>query len=296
MVILEGPDCAGKSTFISNLGVDAAHHGPYLDKDGKFLFETYIKDLVNPDVVACDRSWPSEFVYGSIIRNNIRLERTHSLMLQRVALGMNAKMVFCLPPMKNILETYVGRHEEEYVKNEDRLISVVSQYRKTYEAFKISGFPCTSYDYTSDPQPPKVDVTSSKPTFGIGKRSGNPILIIGERANDSLDLPFVTFRKKGCSHWLTDQINGNGISETHLCWANAENRRGSSNYQAIKDLIDEVEPLAICALGKTARELASWFDHSNVVGFEHPEYHRRFKSKTVYPLITYLKGVINGSV
>ena len=67
-IILEGPDCAGKTTLATALKgklVDYLykHHGQY-----KHAYKPHIETLKLQNVII-DRHWPSELIYSTIFRS-----------------------------------------------------------------------------------------------------------------------------------------------------------------------------------------------------------------------------------
>jgi hypothetical protein len=126
--------------------------------------------------------------------------------------------------------------------------------------------------------------------YGAGSFTHGNILIIGEQASDPAtapeQLPFCDDR--GCSGWLNSLLEDNNIPEEKLFWVNAKNNDGSTIH--LKELVEVLAPSMVFALGKTAEKLCI-AEGVNFKSFQHPQYHKRFKNKQTYDLISQLKEV-----
>lgn len=124
--------------------------------------------------------------------------------------------------------------------------------------------------------------------YGAGSFTRGNILIIGEQASDPTtapeQLPFCD--DVGCSGWLNSLLEAESIPEESLFWVNAKNNDGT--LIKLKELVDVLLPSMIFALGKTATNLCI-AEGENFKSFQHPQYHKRFKSKQPYDLISQLK-------
>lgn len=66
MIIVEGPDGSGKSTFAAKLGGEIVHRNASTDK-GR-MFDAYCEAMINNPNAILDRAWYSEWVYGNAMR------------------------------------------------------------------------------------------------------------------------------------------------------------------------------------------------------------------------------------
>lgn len=76
IIAIEGPEKAGKSTFVSALadaiGARVRHWGP-VNPDDRAYMNTLIEDTESKKWVIWDRCWPSEHIYGSLLGRKRRL-------------------------------------------------------------------------------------------------------------------------------------------------------------------------------------------------------------------------------
>ena len=157
-IIIEGPDCSGKSTLAGELIKKFPDHvyvhnslqnNKHVMRDAKGDIIMEVGDLFaahvtlvrsNPKVII-DRLWPSEIVYGHIFRNgNIAYtakEMRHIIELyEPICVG-------CLPPKKTVQEKFNERKETEDFKTVDRVHNMYSKLFIECKEFKM-------FDYTKD--------------------------------------------------------------------------------------------------------------------------------------------------
>lgn len=121
------------------------------------------------------------------------------------------------------------------------------------------------------------------------------VLIIGDRPGprasadpDFHDIPF--YGDKFSGGYLNRALNDAGIDESKLMWMNAYSQSGVPSSPGI--LADRCWEHVI-VLGNNAENWIKMQGYSNYTRFVHPQSHRRFNSKEVYPLITFLKTILN---
>jgi hypothetical protein len=131
------------------------------------------------------------------------------------------------------------------------------------------------------------------PRYGPGGGAFRPgvTLLVAERLNPSWtradDVPFVEFSGRGCSTWLAEQLEAEGVRERDLYWVNAISHR--TGKSADPGFLAQLEPGRVVALGAVAerwcREVAqlSRFDW-----VDHPQAHKRFHFHERYPLLDIL--------
>ena len=126
-------------------------------------------------------------------------------------------------------------------------------------------------------------------TSWVNSKSIQPektVLIVGDRpgpkapqTDDYHHTPF--YSKKWSGGWLNKQLVLAGIDETHLMWINSATWDGVPTNP---DILTAKKWNIVIALGNNA---AKWLS-SNGVGYskiDHPQAHRRFKTKEEYPLL-----------
>lgn len=296
LVILEGPDGSGKSTLAAQLGGEVIHHGPYLGEEK--IYRHYIESLLvaartKDRTIIFDRSWLSEPIYGNIIRGSDRLG-VQSRLLDRIALGLGAVCVLCLPPRDTVLSTVAKRHEGEYPK--------LHQVEDIYEGYAIgldTAIPVVRYDYTRQ----KVVTLGYKIKGaqwqnlgpGIGAwRPGKSILFIAEQCGEDEDnvyggMEWTLAGDRGCSPWFAGQLEANGVTEDQTYFVNALDRGGA---ELELDFIPRLHPKLIITLGKVADGLLTRHRIAHAA-VEHPQYWKRFHhSETWWALKHALKGEV----
>lgn len=293
LTIFEGPDGSGKSTaaqkFAEETGALFVHHGPYpAVSTSAELAEIYVASMrpaLNGERdVVLDRCWLSEAPYAEAFRDGaLRLDVGYTRMLERLALSCATALVLCLPKWERVRQNFEARRAEEYLKREDQLRYVYERY-----ATLRSALPTMLFDFETGPMingEDLDDLRSDAHETDFLRSAGvlyGPVLLVGEGFGPtapSLPFPFGAWTGAGCSHWLACTLEGAGIGEEDLCWANQDT-------PALPELcagVDTVIALGVVASAKL-EELGVEHDLA-----PHPAYWRRFKSAAPYPLIRMLK-------
>lgn len=306
LVILEGPDGAGKSTLAKKLAEQFSagiiHHGPYLDvRESGDLASKYlpgIRRALAGEPVIMDRCWLSEPIYGKAFRGGVnRLRREHVRMLERAAMSADALVINCLPHMEVCLNTFRERRQEEYLQREEQLKMVWHEYSKLYAHTDL---PVIEYDRVHDKSPYDYQNRTPTPIINRGPGGGwwmpgKVFLLVGDRTNtkrnhaETTRVPFVSFSHLGCSGWLAAEFEDAGIDESELYWINAYEPDGTPT--SVK-FVDQLQPKHIFLMGRRAKEWLDedaknevWSDNIQATEVPHPQYHKRFHSGTRYPLI-----------
>ena len=291
VTIFEGPDGSGKTTAAQNYAerTNARYvHFPALPQVRHGLARMYVEAmlpaLLGYQDVVLDRCWLSETPYGEAFREGAdRLTMADRRMLERLAYRCGAVVVLCMPRWLTVKENFMKRKHLEMLKNDQQLKQVYEIYRN-----QGSGLPLIPYDYETHPEAMLTQqvYNSRSPCHSLDRLSaGNwdaPTVLVGEAFADRKDQdpwyqwPFASFSDQGCSQWLTNQLIEAEVSEASLLWVNAD-----QELSFIRDL--EWHPQVV-ALGATAsRKLSEVGITAEHV--EHPQYWKRFQSKTVYPLL-----------
>lgn len=159
LVIVEGPDGAGKTTLIRNLEPSfgravVRRHGAYLGESD--ISRHYMRDLLEAidnrgDVVFMDRSWLSEPVYGRAARGGLtRMTDREEQMLVSAAWVARAVVVLCLPPYEACLSAWASRPAEEYLKKSAQLRAVYDGYAASVVRWRATLPTVIVYDRTRD--------------------------------------------------------------------------------------------------------------------------------------------------
>ena len=156
-IILEGPDCSGKTTLAKHLLNHFAKHSQIhnsldenknfvwrdLDrnilKKHKYLRASHIESLEKKNIII-DRFWPSEFVYGNLFRKKIEYNITD---LKHEAETYDPIYIGCLPPKDLVAKRFAMRAAE----NEEDFSTVENVY-DMYEFLFDTCKEFTIFDYT----------------------------------------------------------------------------------------------------------------------------------------------------
>jgi ABC-type cobalamin/Fe3+-siderophores transport system ATPase subunit len=164
LIIVEGPDGAGKTTLVERMWkhleakgrtVSLQGHGPYLNN--QYITYNYLRSIemaADAPPTACmimDRSWYSEPIYGQAMRGGRnRIAPADLIYLDLKALTLlNPLVILCLPPKEACLKAYAARREMEYIDQPHKLEAVWELYSKWFSAFYK--LPKILYNYENDP-------------------------------------------------------------------------------------------------------------------------------------------------
>lgn len=159
MIIVEGPDGAGKSTLIKHLGIERVvwmggvrvkhpERGvewAHTELSTRHAFFRQVMQHQKAPDVAFDRFHLSERVYGPLLRGEQALN-LHSLHWLNDALhGFYVPVILCLPPFETTYAnvTQAGRERPKYQTDEF--------LRAAYDQFsELTPWATIVYDFTSD--------------------------------------------------------------------------------------------------------------------------------------------------
>lgn len=164
MIIVEGPDGAGKSTLITMLGYQRVHlrslrggvggTTPEGWGDGRPVVDAYVHALdTHPPETAFDRFHLSERVYGPILRGAQLITTDVYVEMSRVLRERRIPVIVCLPPFETTYRnvTKHGRERPAYQTDQFLDDAYRSWRRAAWDLF------CTNdaivWDYTKDPLP-----------------------------------------------------------------------------------------------------------------------------------------------
>lgn len=290
LTILEGPDGAGKTTLAKSYrALEYIHLGPPPrgTLGAWYQCQAVLADLWDnprPAGVIIDRFIHGELIYGPILRGGTDLTWAHIRMLERVLMGMNARLVVCLPPFDIVLYNWKQRPENELVKSENDLWEIYQFYLKLLGS-RDRMLPRQIYDYmTAEDQGIMSRTGFVNQGPGIGLFAPGNTLLIGDEVNSRSGKdgwPFVS--AQGCSIWLAEQLVAAQVPEHELYWVNVH----LEGQEISPDFIDKLEPNLIIALGSTAHRWCKQhkLGHTEV---QHPQYHKRFHHNEEYPLLSAL--------
>lgn len=157
-IIIEGPDCSGKSTLADKLTEKFPDHvyvhnslkdKKHVMRDAKGniimevgdLFAAHVTLVRNNPKIIIDRLWPSEIIYGHIFRDG-NVEYTAKEM-RHIIEQYEPICVGCLPPKETVQEKFNQRKETEDFDTVDRVYDMYSKVFNECQEFKM-------FDYTKD--------------------------------------------------------------------------------------------------------------------------------------------------
>lgn len=139
IIIVEGPDGAGKTTRINQLleshpGSSYQHFSnPKTPQEADDYWQVYAKAIKDTDpnkVAIFDRSWYSDRVYGPIFRERMEMLDLHVEMLEALVYKHGGGFViYCTAPTK-LLWKRCQERGEKFVLSESKLDAV----RESYES------------------------------------------------------------------------------------------------------------------------------------------------------------------
>jgi hypothetical protein len=164
LLIVEGPDGAGKTTLIERISelthVHAVHHhGAYPDEE--FIMNHYLDSMTQaltaPEgLVIMDRSWIAEPIYGDAMRDGVnRISGRQEKILKCVAVSCNVVVILCLPPFEVCVDNWARRLQDEYPQKNQQLRDIYVGYENWWKAMKMNPpgtVPVIKYDYTESPE------------------------------------------------------------------------------------------------------------------------------------------------
>jgi len=317
LIILEGGDCAGKTTLANTLrkrlpNASYVHYSdmaPVKRSLPRMYTEGMLPAVIGHRPVIMDRCWLSEEPYCRVFRpdETPRLDDADTRMLERLALTCRPLVIYCDPGWKTVeplfKERKAAKPAAEYLDSADQLKHVREWYHKT---MRRSHLPIVRYDWTSKAAPDFVDALVQRISDfyedllrlenikGVGGTYATTLVVGDEFAKHQefdphYQWPFASFSNVGCSRWLATQMDKYHIPEGKLWWVNQDQLDHDS---AVADILDAIPTISsIACLGAKARDRVNELlaNPEYIYHFNHPQHHKRFHSDEPYPLLDFLK-------
>lgn len=117
-IIIEGPDCSGKSTVVDRIknalhwDSKSLHH-----REGN-QFARYLKEYAASEHIVFDRSHFSEEVYSKLWRGGSPFSKEEKEILDNIC-RLNTLVIFTCPEAEVLKERYLKRGYEQQIKPEE---------------------------------------------------------------------------------------------------------------------------------------------------------------------------------
>jgi len=301
IIVLEGPDCVGKTALAEKLvkALDGHYmHLTYRWPKHMFTYHTAaIKRaarLSYDKPVILDRWWPSELIYAANYRNGSDWPFMWRMM-DRVLLKHAGVYIYCLP---NTIDETVARHAKLKGERSEMYEDISSLCHLYLDHWQVTArhFPhalkyrievegqnnnlarfvqgaCGLLRYQTGTQYQPALQYHLKNFLGHTKYAH--YVFIGDEPNhkgrEKL-WPFYAYRDS--SLWLAEALDKINWNEWESCWFNANDDQG---YQLAKELVD-IRGLRPIIMGKKAlAKLETWrINLTDALFMNHPQYYRRF--------------------
>lgn len=227
VIVLEGPDCGGKSTLAETLVLQHGFHQIHIGQPapGEDTFKTYTDILMSAleydQPIVFDRLHIGECIYGPVMRGTDTLTSIGATLINRILTARDAKLIFCLPHKDRFRESYKSRGDD-YVKKLDTaemIYDLYNDYAAHHPEFEVYNYQVTS-TYEE-----REMLFSPRPALPFGCTGSNKAhyLIVGEITNHNVteyDLPFHYLGNS--SAWLHQALELSRVREDRLAFTNAK--------------------------------------------------------------------------
>lgn len=154
MIIVEGPDNAGKSTLVKQLmeldpQLKKIRRKRFNPRNGETIGSSYLQALINEEIVKshgyaiADRMLASECIYGELFRDGCRMTEAEHFAIRGVLSAYRAMIIHCDAPDEVIIKSWKER-EQLY---DDPLI-IARAYRERISSL-FPGMLVLRYDWTA---------------------------------------------------------------------------------------------------------------------------------------------------
>ena len=152
ILIIEGPDGAGKTTLANKLreqtGFMLLHRSqPKTEEDKQRMMDEYLQVIKSNKNCIMDRSWYSEMVYGPVMRDASVITYPQMYELERRLAKVGSLIIYCTAPENTLWSRCMNRGEDYITKRE-----VLHEICKGYDTIMYDVphiIPVVTYDYKS---------------------------------------------------------------------------------------------------------------------------------------------------
>lgn len=156
IVVVEGPDGAGKTTLIKNLRAQSKRYFVSLQNSGipqnvlnvQCVCDWLARMAIGRVPLVCDRlSLISEPIYGEIVRNENILEGTYTIQdVETFLLDNVDRVIYCRPPTSAIIKGLESEQQLEGVV--ERIQKLTERYDWVMQMISHGGVRVITYDWT----------------------------------------------------------------------------------------------------------------------------------------------------
>jgi hypothetical protein len=290
MLIIEGPDAAGKSTLIKKLREDYGFTHvikPYYPKKNQLSYYLHTSNIYGG--YALERYYISELVYPRFKKNRDEMDPHHQYLIE-AALHPHSPIIFYLRPSKETILENIRKRGDDYI-DESEIDSMLESYDFIINRSTI---PHIKYDFKKDNLKEKfekaldIQVTHSMVTlpFKAYMSSGNTydkgrLMFIGDKPSyKSMGEGFIKafISNKGSSEFFHKCLYEAGIYDKEMPYFTNWDKgyeTQEEKFEALKIEIETLQPRKVICLGQ---EVAKKCGIGGSV-IEHPSYIKRFHSK-----------------
>ena len=115
MIIIEGPDCSGKSTLINQLKNELKWDAKSLHHKESNQFSRYLNEYAGNDLIVFDRSHFSEIVYSILWRGGNPFSKEEQKILDSFCIE-KVLIIFACPSAKVLKKRYSERDYDQQIK------------------------------------------------------------------------------------------------------------------------------------------------------------------------------------
>jgi len=316
LVVLDGPDCAGKSTLSRKLielsGSGKYAHLTYRWPKGMHTYHTAalrhcIRNLTKYPIVTLDRSWLSEDIYARIYRNGSDVPMSGRILQKWLDL-YGAQTIICSDDPDVIAARHAKLKETRVEMYNGRMDMIADMYNKAYfgdyswdrnrtyldlliHNGGLRNLPNTHYykiGHDIDALFARLKVNHNKflynrpvmPHFALGGNLAKAkVLIVGDKANHPKPERHGPFMyHKNSSLFLAQALQANGILENELAYYNV------NDAPQLATKVLSIFGNDVVVLGKDAQATLMNInkDFGNLTCIPHPSWARRFSNLEAY--------------
>lgn len=132
LIILEGPDGAGKTTLAEKIAKSSKYmllhrSKPKTEEEKQNMMAEYLQVIRSGKNMIFDRCWYSEMVYGRIMRDDSCITYPEMYELERLLLKCGAILIYCTDKPETLWKR-CGDRGEDYIKDYKKFLDICKAY------------------------------------------------------------------------------------------------------------------------------------------------------------------------